>query len=215
MHGDGQDSLVWACIRGEYESAGRANAVIRMRDTKTQIVQSLSKLLSLPLAIARDAGSMKNFQFGVIRPHPSGKGTVGEYALHIQCPWRLTQSGDIVTGSEDYYEPAEPDKEVDLRDWQLGNLQRKRLGEVLRSFDGATRSWVNGTPELVVESVVADAFGGFELILSGDFRLQVFPSGSRGEYWRFFTPGSSGPHLVMNAGRISAATPSELHSDED
>lgn len=178
-----------------------------MSDTKTQIIQSLSNLISLPLAIASDAADMKKFSFGAIRPHPSGRGTVGEYALHIQCPWRLTQNGHIVTGSDDYYEPAETDQEIDLEDWRAGNLQRKRLGEILRSFDSATRSWVNGTDKLVVESVSADDFGGFELILSGGFRLQVFPSGSRGEYWRFLVPGDLESHLVIDARRMSGASP--------
>lgn len=180
----------------------RVGAVLAMGDIKTQVIRSLSELISLPLAVARDAADMKNFQFGALRPHPSGRGTLGEYALHIQCPWRLTQIGHIVTGSEDYYQPEETDKEVDLEDWRAGNLQRKRLGEVLQSFDSATRSWVNGTDELVVESVAADDFGGFELILSGDFRVQVFPCGSRGEYWRFFEPGGDGPHLVVKDSLI-------------
>lgn len=96
----------------------RAGAVLAMGDIKTQVIRSLSELISPPLAVARDAADMKNFQFGALRPHPSGRGTLGEYALHIQCPWRLTQSGHIVTGSEDYYEPEETDKEVDLEDWR-------------------------------------------------------------------------------------------------
>jgi hypothetical protein len=164
-----------------------------MRDLRTEIGQSLSKLISLPLSIARDAADMKNFQFGAIRPHPSGKGTVGSFALHIQCPWRLTQDEHIVTGADDYWEPAEADGEVDLEDWRGGNLQRKRLSEIL-----------SGASELVVRSVVADDFGGFELFLSGGFRLQVFPGGSRGEYWRFFQPGSLESHLVIDAARAVA-----------
>jgi hypothetical protein len=60
-----------------------------MLDTKAQIARSLEKLVALPLSIARDAADMKNFQFGAIRPHPSGTGTIGQYALHVQCPWRL------------------------------------------------------------------------------------------------------------------------------
>ena len=58
-------------------------------DTETQVMTKLSSLVGLRLSIARDAGNMKNFQFGQIRPHPSGKGTVGDFALHVQCPWRF------------------------------------------------------------------------------------------------------------------------------
>jgi hypothetical protein len=43
-------------------------------DTENAITSRLASILNLPLTIARDAGNMKNFQFGAIRPHPSGKG---------------------------------------------------------------------------------------------------------------------------------------------
>jgi hypothetical protein len=58
-------------------------------DTKTQLTLSLSKLFGLSLAIARDAADMKNFHFGVVGPHSSVEGTVDQYALHIQCAWRI------------------------------------------------------------------------------------------------------------------------------
>jgi hypothetical protein len=172
-------------------------------DIKAEITRSLSKLVGRPIAFARDAANMKNFGFGMIRPSPSGKGTIGEYALHLQCPWRIVGGEGTVTGFADYYEPADVNGEVDLKDGQAGNLQRKRLGDLLRSYDANTRSWLNGTDQLVVEGVIADDFGGFELKLSGNFCLQVFPDGSRGEDWRFFEPGTK-DHLVIAAGRISS-----------
>jgi hypothetical protein len=75
-----------------------------MLDTKAEITRSLSQLIGLPLSIARDAADMKNFQFGAIEPHPSGTGTVGQYALQVQCPWRIVATHGIVTESMDYYE---------------------------------------------------------------------------------------------------------------
>jgi hypothetical protein len=96
---------------------------VNVRHTKALITQSLEQLVGLPLSIARDAAAMKNFQFGGIRPHPSGKGTVGQYALHLQCPWRIIATDGIVTGSSDYYEPAEVDGEVNRKDVEAGNLR--------------------------------------------------------------------------------------------
>jgi hypothetical protein len=174
-----------------------------MLDSKATIKQSLSRLVGLPLAFARDIVNMKNFGFGTTGPHPSGKGAVGQYAMHVQCPWRIVGGDGIVTGFADYYEPAEAEGETDLKDGQAGNLQRIRLGDLLRSYDAGTRSWLNGTDQLVVEGVIVDDFGGFELELSGNYRLQVFPDGSRGEDWRFFEPGTEENHLVIAGGRIS------------
>jgi hypothetical protein len=144
---------------------------------------------------------MKNFQFGTITPHPSGKGTIGQFALHIQCPWRIVTREGILTGSADCYEPTEVGGEVVANDRQKGNLQQKRLGDLLRSYDASTHSWVNSTGQLIVRSVLVDDFAGFELELSGGFRLQVFPDGSRGEDWRFFAPGSEEGHVVISGGR--------------
>ena len=47
-----------------------------MLDTKAQITRSLSKLIGLPLAIARDAASMKNF--GLIEEYISLRQQVEE-----------------------------------------------------------------------------------------------------------------------------------------
>lgn len=166
-------------------------------DTETRVMSKLSSLVGLRLSIARDAGSMKNFQFGQIRPHPSRKGTVGDFALHVQCPWRFVTNNRILTGSTDYYEPAVEGEEVTLDDFRCGNLQRHRLQEIFRTYDAETRSLLNETDSLTVLSVHTDCHGGFDLELSGGFRLQVFPDGSRTENWRFFSPGDDDSHFVQ------------------
>jgi hypothetical protein len=170
-------------------------------DIETQVMHKLSSVLSLPLAIARDAGNMKNFQFGKIRPHPSGKGTVGDFALHVQCPWRLVTNEGILTGSADYSEPAVEGEEVNLDDRRSGNLQRKRLREIFGTYDAETRSLINEADTLIVTAVHTDRFGGLDIELSGGFRLQVFPNGSRGENWRFFSPGNDEDHFVVEGGQ--------------
>jgi hypothetical protein len=91
-------------------------------DTEATVMGKLTSLVGLRLCIARDAAGMKNFQFGEIRPHPSGKGTVGDFALHVQCPWRLVTTTQVLTGSADYYEPAVEGEDVNLDDHQSGNL---------------------------------------------------------------------------------------------
>ena len=118
---------------------------------------------------------MKNFQFGKIRPHPTSKGTVGDYALHVQCPWRLVTCDSILTGSADYYEPAVEGEIVNVDDCGSGNLQRKRLLEVFGAYDESTRSPINATDTLIVTTVQADRFGGLDLELSGGFRPASFP----------------------------------------
>ena len=175
-------------------------------DIDAQITNRLSSVLGLPLAIARDAGNMKNFQFGRIRPDPSGKGTIGDFALHLSCPWRLVTGNRILTGSADYFEPAVEGGAVNPDDRRSGNLQRTRLREIFTAYDPKTHSLVNETDALIVTAVHSDQFGGLDLDLSGGFRLQVFPTGSRGEDWRFLSPENEEDHFVIEGGRLDSAT---------
>lgn len=156
-------------------------------NTEATIVAALNRLVGLPLRIARDAGSMKNFQFGAIQPDPSGEGTIADFALHVQCPWRFVTTTDILTGSADYYEPAV----------EAGNLQQARMQQLFQTYDAETRSLINEKDSLIVVSVKADCFGGLDLELSGGVRLQVFPDGVGNENWRFFSPGNDEPHFVV------------------
>ena len=36
-------------------------------------------------------------------------GRVGDYALHLQCPWRVVSLGGVITRMEDLWEPANVD----------------------------------------------------------------------------------------------------------
>jgi hypothetical protein len=65
-------------------------------------------LIGLRLSIVRRAADMLVLHFGNIRAHSSGKGTVGDYALHVQCPWRL--DGPLI-GSSSRLIPA-PESET-------------------------------------------------------------------------------------------------------
>lgn len=165
----------------------------------------LSVLIGLRLSIARRAADLRNFQFGRVRKVPGG--SIGEYALHVQCPWRLEGSRGIVTGRADLWEPADAGQEIDWGSWDYENnknLQDRRLSELLRGYDDATRSAVNETEEFVVEAVDADDCGGVVVTMSGGYRLLLFPAGTRGEDWRFFRPETEEDHFVITGGRIEA-----------
>jgi len=165
---------------------------------QSDVLNVFKPLVGLELAIARDAADTKNFQFGQIRPHPSGKGTVGQYALHVSCPWRITGPLGIVTGSSDRHENPASGEVVDEEDWAGSDLQAKKLSELFGGSDLETRSIVNVGPLLIVEAIKTDEHGGIELILSGGYSLQIFPDGSgQEEAWRLFIPGNKTSHFVF------------------
>jgi hypothetical protein len=113
---------------------------------------------------------------------------VGEYALHVQCPWRFTRDLDIVVGSSDlYYPPQDEANESDERfDWRKGDSRRDRLLRELL----ADRSYV-------VQGVRLGVGGFCDFELSDGLCLQVFPDDStKEEHWRVFAIGGDEAHVV-------------------
>jgi hypothetical protein len=178
-----------------------------------QIVRAFGPVYGLKISIARNAGDMKTFQFGTITPHPSGEGTVGQYALHIQCPWRfvraqrawrLPEGNPMVTGSGDWWEPAQEGENFDWDDWsrhrRSPSVQENALAQFFAHYDDATESWLNVSDQLIIQEVGSDEYGGLDIHLSGDYRLQVFPDGESGEQWRLFQPGIQAPHIAFADG---------------
>lgn len=160
----------------------------------------LQALVGLPLSIVRNAAGMKVLHFGDVRPHPTGRGTIGAYALHIQCPWRLVDDKMIVTGTSDRFVAPAEDTDV-YDDPRSGNRQLVKIASLLKGYDAETQSFVNDTEELVVMSVSADKYGGADLLLSGNYRLQIFPDGSLDEDWRFIE--TAGRHIVIEGGHVT------------
>jgi hypothetical protein len=162
----------------------------------TEIQAALKVLRGFKLSIARRAGNMANFQFGDIVEVEGG--TLGEYALHVQCPWRIDGPEGVITGRYDLWRGTSGAIMPD--DWEPGisdNLQDRRLGELFQGYDAQTESHVNATEWLVVERVQASAVGDATIYLSGGYRLMLFPSGSTGEEWRIFRPRTNDPHFVV------------------
>lgn len=97
----------------------------------------------------------------------------------------------------------------DSFDWEKGGSLRDGIfRDLLRGFDENTGQIVNSTSLLFVEDVRTDSAGGFCLILSGGFRLVVFPSGTRSEAWRFFKPSTD----EFNSDAPSSPFPTESES---
>jgi len=173
----------------------------------TEIIAQLKPLVGLKLSIARRAADMRIFHFGPIQAVENG--TVGDYALHIQCPWRIEGPQGIVTGRWDLWEFAEDTGDIHWDTWDYANgetLQDRLVGILLGGYDYKTRSSINESDRLVVEAVSGDIYGDAIIVLSGGYRLVLFPTGTRGEDWRIFRPETNEPHFVIAGGRIEKDT---------
>lgn len=167
-----------------------------------QVVAALSVLRGLPLWTVRRAADLQNFQFGkrrtVASALPSRRGQVyevGEYALHVQCAWRLRGPEGIVVASRDRYYPAgNPDEVADDFDWDRPGANR---------CDARIADFIATACPLAAEAVSADDVRGFTLRFSKGYALDVFPHDSLGrEHWRLLPPSSEAPHVVFEGGRL-------------
>lgn len=153
----------------------------------------------MPLEDAGRTASLQWFSFGDVRDvpdHQGGMKEVGEYALHVQCEWRITGPEGLIVGMNDRYFPA-GDAYDEPPDFNWDVQGANRLDERLSRFMEQRRS-----RPLVVEQVWADHVGSFRLLFDGGYSLDVFPfETTKYEYWRLFKPGlpdaGEVPHFVV------------------
>jgi len=151
-------------------------------------------LIGLRLSIVRRAADTLVLHFGDIRA--SGDGTVGAYALHVQCPWRFDGLGGTVTGRDDLWDYAGPGERPANWSYEDGrSLQDQRWSNFFEP-DERTRSWVNESDRFVVTGTEQTKRGDVRLELSGGYAILLFPASHRGAAWRLFAPGSDVDHLV-------------------
>ena len=132
-------------------------------------------------------------QFGEARASESGTRTVGAYAFHVSCAWRLTDNGAIAVASGDLFTPADPDADLETFAWDEpgANWWDARM----QAFLAARAS------PLVVSTFVCDDVSGVRLVFSDGAELEVFPNSSPAphvdsEYWRVLRPGEDDAHIV-------------------
>ena len=160
--------------------------------TPQQLAAALKSLVGLRLA-GTAYPCLRSFHF--VNPNSPEV----EWALHIQCPWRIEAEDSIVTGSYDTWEPADPDAELGegwepakgggLAEWRLRNL-----------FDNPSAEYIaNNRPEFVCTEASLEQHGSATLRFTGAYTLRLFPTGSRGEHWRVFVRRDLESHVVCGA----------------
>ena len=157
----------------------------------------------LPLLDIGRAANLLWIHFGHPRLAPTAgdpEREVGEYALHVQCPWRVSGVTGVLAGSSDVYVPADPDAGEESFRWD-------KPGDSI--VDLHLERWIETHSEspLIVDLISVDRCGGFVLALSNEFAIEVFPDASSEphdvrEQWRLFRPGVEDEEhfVVLNQG---------------
>ncbi len=164
------------------------------------IRQYIKQLIGLKLSIAR-IGALHAFHFGKVRLIE--RGSVGEFALHVNCAWRIENRVGIEIGFSDLYRPAQGKRAPAEWTYKDGDsVLDERLGELLQGYDLHTKSYINVTDLFVVQRCMLSQFGDLTIYLSGDYRIRLFVRQTDGEAWRVFRPNNlDTPHLVVGTNQ--------------
>ena len=170
---------------------------------KEEIKRATAVLVEQALWDCTRAADLASFQFGQrrsVKGYSADSREVGEYALHVQCPWRITRDDLTIVGSGDLYCPPDLwNKEPDLNfDWRpVGANRRDHLLKAL--FQGGARVFV-------VQSVEVGNAGSVRIGLEDDHSLEVIPDLSTDdEQWRLFRPyREHEPHFVVTGKGIES-----------
>lgn len=140
------------------------------------LMVSLDRLRGLVMWDAGWAGDIAWFQFGgpitVSRPRFGGHRDVGDYALHLSCPWRWVASSGFVRADEN-----SPDSNLEA----LGAIKARYANAELTADATLALHFDNGEV-LTVEGVPGDGAASDD-----------------SEYWRLLQPGRSTPHFVVSS----------------
>lgn len=115
-----------------------------------------------------------------------------EYALHVQCPWRLVNNntGEIFVGSNDIYEQSGIAYKNKNADWET-------QGNSL--FDDKVSELCVTASDIRVSNVRISRTSDLNITFSNNYQLQCFANSSSDvEYWRFISRSQS-KHFVAYA----------------
>jgi len=169
-----------------------------------QIQKSLQSLIGLQLAAAGRAADLEWFHFGKLRTVSAYGGKtklVGDYALHVQCAWRIRSATEIIVASQDRYYPADGvQTDEEQFAWDVSGANR---------CDQKIRQWLESYADTMptVRQITADEVGSLCLVFSSESRLEIFPDSTdtdeAAEHWRYFQPDTDLPHLVMRVSDLA------------
>jgi hypothetical protein len=131
--------------------------------------------------------------FGPIREvsdHRGGTRQISEYALHLQCRWRLYLGERRITGASDVCLPPSGWSGEGEFDWDVQGANRfdVRAAKLTTRLDAE---------RILVTAVEVTEEGSLTVLLTGGLRIEAPRGDSGSEDWRFFRPYRDEDHVVM------------------
>jgi hypothetical protein len=171
---------------------------------KKIIEEALHPIIGMPLWSIGRAGNLEWFAFGEQRrviDNATKDGEpkiVSDYALHVQCSWRILDLKRVFVASRDRFYPAgdDPYKAIDDFEWDMPGVNRcdERISKLLLEW---------ATNPMIVSAIEADFVGGLKISFDNGYILDIFPDLSlEAELWRFFKPYIDEEHFVVTGRGI-------------
>jgi hypothetical protein len=146
-----------------------------------RIAEQLTCIVGQPLWGCGRAADLLWLQFGERHLVPSLRGAkreTGDYALHVQCAWRIVCRQEILSASD-----LEPAARIDM----------------------GLSAFVSEHCPAMVQRIDGDDNGGLSIALSGGCVVEVLPDDDSEEQWRLLQPGKNIPHLVLVGTELTEA----------
>jgi hypothetical protein len=167
---------------------------------KTKVENKLKNLLGLRLDEFGRAADLLWIQFGTLKkytikfPKRTTQNIGGDWAIHVQCAWRLTHKGIIILSWRDFH--FNPDGQTNY-DWDNDN-KKSRFDMLVKKINREIK-----VKKLKVADILnVDDVGGFSLKIENDYTFDVFPDNSiRDDYtesWRIFKPRLDKKHFIVD-----------------
>ena len=119
------------------------------------------------------------------------QGEVGEWALHLQTPWRISVGSTLLVGARDIYTNWETGEDAAYLD--IGDSRFDRLTDSLNQRLENTAHYT--------KSIACDGLGGFRMAFDNDLFFDAFSSISHDhpadELWRLFEPAPRKNTLLL------------------
>ncbi|MCL2807484.1 MAG: hypothetical protein FWD27_04875 [Coriobacteriia bacterium] len=117
-----------------------------------------------------------------------------EYALHVQCSFRIRDYSEILVTDMEMLEPTESllsseSFDYDTFHWDVQGVNR--YDEWVRALDPALLS------TLKVVGARVNSYGDLTVLFEQNIAIEVFANSAADECWRLFERGSLASHLVM------------------
>jgi hypothetical protein len=160
--------------------------------TKLEIERATEVLVGKSVWRFRRAANMAMFDIGkrIAVPSTMAPKEVGEWALHIECKWRIASPDRVLVGSGDINYPedySDGDSVPADFDWEKHATRLDRLAKSL--FDSKSYR---------VQRIESGSAGRLQVDLEDSMSLEVFPDNSLPtEKWRLF-PYPHQPHFIVN-----------------